>query len=157
MSKTYDKKDIGCNDNDLYWPTSIKDTIRWSPFLAIMKHTWNILKPNKGLIPSLLKVFAMFQLYLIDDRDQLGSIAIRRINCKKEKGLYLRTSTLEEIITKFLLNAILHHVGMSWIIWSNEKLNMKWTKLIIPIGWINVLGITQTSVKVRMEVFLNLL
>ena len=63
----------------------------------------------------------MFQLYLIYDRDQLGYIAIRCINCKKEKGLYLGTSTLEEIITKFLLNAILHHVGMSWIICSNEK------------------------------------
>ena len=51
------KKEIDRHDSDLYWPTSIKDTIQWFPFLTIMEHTENILKPNKGLIPSLLKVF----------------------------------------------------------------------------------------------------
>ena len=28
----------------------------------------------------------------------------------------------DEIITKFLLNAILHHVGISWIISSNKEM-----------------------------------
>ena len=52
------------------------------------------------------------EVRLIDYQDEVEAIYIRCINCKKEMGLYLITSTLEEIITKFLLNAILHHVGM---------------------------------------------
>ena len=77
-----------------------------------MEHTVNILKPNKGLIPSLLKLSAMFELRLIYDRYKLEAVAIRCINCKKETGLYLVTSTLEEMITKFVLNSILYHVGI---------------------------------------------
>ena len=57
----------------------------------------------------------MYELRLIDDGDKVEAVDIRCINCKKEIGLYLITSTLEEMITKFLLNAILHHVGMSFI------------------------------------------
>ena len=59
---------------------------------------------------------------LIEDIDKLEIIAIRCINCKKEIGLYLQNSTFEEMITKFVLNAILHHVGMSWIISSNNEI-----------------------------------
>ena len=38
------------HDSESYWPTSIKDTIDWFTFLAIMEHTENIIKTNKGLI-----------------------------------------------------------------------------------------------------------
>ena len=100
----------------------MKDKIKWFTFLTIMEHTANILTPDKGLISSLLKVFAMFELPLIDDGDKVEAIDIRCINCKKETGLYLGTSTLEEIITKFVLNTLLHHVGISWIICSNEEM-----------------------------------
>ena len=44
-----------------------KDTIQWFPFLTIMEHTANIIKPNRGIIKSLLKSFAMFELCLIGD------------------------------------------------------------------------------------------
>ena len=81
-----------------------------------MEHNADILNPNKGLIPSLLKVFAIFCLRLIDDRDILEAVDIMCIHCNKERGLYLGTSTLQVIINIFLLNAILHHVGMLWII-----------------------------------------
>ena len=84
-----------------------------------MEHIANILNPNKGIIRSLLKVFEMFELRLIDNRDIVEAIDIRCINCKKETGLYLGTSTLEVMINKFVLNAILNHVGMLWIILSN--------------------------------------
>ena len=87
-----------------------------------MEHTANILKQKQGIIPSLLKVFAMFELGLIDYRNKVQAIAIRYINCKKETGLYLKKITLEEMVSKFVLNAILHHVGMSWIICSNEEM-----------------------------------
>ena len=38
------------------------------PILAIIEHTENILNPNKGIITSLLKLFAIFQLRLFDDK-----------------------------------------------------------------------------------------
>ena len=64
----------------------------------------------------------MFELRLSDDRYYLEAIASRCINCKKATGLFLRTSTLEEMITKFVLNAIMHHVGMLSTISSNEEM-----------------------------------
>ena len=64
----------------------------------------------------------MFELRLIYDRDKVDAIDIRCLNCKKETGSYLTTFTLEEMISKFVLNAILRHVGMSWIICSNEEM-----------------------------------
>ena len=124
------------HDGDLYWPTTIKDTIICFPFLIIMEHTANILKPNKGLIPSLLKVFSMFDLRLIDDIDKVEAIAIRCINCKKETGLYVGASKLEEMITKFVLNAILHYVGTSWIIFSNEEILYEMDESNHP-DWLN--------------------
>ena len=53
-----------------------------------MEHTANIINPNKGIIPSLLKLFAMFELRLIGDKYKLDAIYIRCITCKKETGLY---------------------------------------------------------------------
>ena len=68
----------------------------------------------------------MFELRLFHDRDKLEAVAIRCINCKKEIVLYLGTPKLEAVVTFFLFNAILHHVGMSWILCSNQiKRNMK--------------------------------
>ena len=51
-----------------------------------------------------------------------GAIAIRCINCNKETGLNLKDTPIEEIIAKFMLNAIFHHVGISWIICSNKEI-----------------------------------
>ena len=36
MYKPSDKNKIHCVDSDEHWPTSIKKTIQWFPFLAIM-------------------------------------------------------------------------------------------------------------------------
>ena len=58
----------------------------------------------------------MFEFHLIEYRNKLWAIAIRCINCKKDTVLYLIISTFEEIITKFVLNAMLYHVGILWII-----------------------------------------
>ena len=83
MSKPTANKEIYRHDSNLYWPTSIKDTIQWFIFLSIMEHTANIRNPNKGIIPSLLKFFSMFELRLIDNIDKVEAIVIRCINCKK--------------------------------------------------------------------------
>ena len=72
-----------CHDSVKYWPTSIKDTINWFNFLLIMEHTANIMKTKSGMITSLLKLFAMFELRLIEDKDKLDAISLRCINLKK--------------------------------------------------------------------------
>ena len=82
------KKKFNHHDSESYWPTSIKDTINWFTFITIMGHTENLMETNKGLILSLLKVFSMFELLLIGDKDKLDVIAIRCINVK-EKQFYI--------------------------------------------------------------------
>ena len=136
MSKPSEKNKIYRHDSNLYWPNTIKDTIQWYPFLTIMEHTANILKPKQGLLNSLLKVFAMFELRLINARDKLEAIDIMCINCKKATGLLLRTSTFEEMITKFLLNAIFHHVGMLWITSPKDEIKYE-TDKINHQDWLN--------------------
>ena len=84
----------------MHCPTSIKDTIQFFPFLTIIEHTANIIKPNKGIITSLLKVFFMFQLRLFDDKHNeegniADTIAIRCSNSNKETGLYLKDIKIE--------------------------------------------------------------
>ena len=63
----------------------------------------------------------MFQLHIFYDKHNesenvVEAIAIKFINRNKDTGLYLKDTTIEEIITKLVLNKILHHVGMWWII-----------------------------------------
>ena len=72
----------------------------------------------------------MFELRLNYDEEKLDAISIRCINCKKEKGLYVKNTTFDEMITKFVLNEILHHVGMSWIIRSNKEMKYEIDKNI---------------------------
>ena len=71
MSKLSAKKEIDRHDSDLYWPTTKKYIIQWFLFITMMEHTANIIKPNKGLINSLLRAFSMFELRLIDNRDKV--------------------------------------------------------------------------------------
>ena len=71
----------------MYWPNTIKDTIKWFPFISIMEHTANIIQPNTNIITSLLKVFEMFELRLIYDKDKLDSKDKMCANSKKTTGL----------------------------------------------------------------------
>ena len=78
----------------------------------------------------------MFQLCLFDYKDEVKIISVGFINFEKEKGLYLINSSFQEIITKFVLNEILHHVGMSWIICSNEEVKYEIDEINHPY-WLN--------------------
>ena len=64
----------------------------------------------------------MFELHLISDKEKSDVIDIGCINCKIETGLFLINTTFEEMLTKFVLNEILHHTGMSWTNSSNEEM-----------------------------------
>ena len=56
-----------------------------------MEHTAKK-KKEKGLISSLLKVFAMFEIRLSYEDEKLDVVYLKCINCKKETGLYSETS-----------------------------------------------------------------
>ena len=70
-----------------YWPTSIKETIKWFPFLNIMEHTENIME-KYGLMSSLLKVFDVFEIRLSYKKGILDVVYLKCINCKRESGIY---------------------------------------------------------------------
>ena len=90
-----------------------------------MEHTANIMGKNNGLISSVLKVFAIFEIRLSYKELILDIVSLKCINFKIETGLDSKTSfswLFYELITKFVLNSILHNVGMSWIIISNKEM-----------------------------------
>ena len=90
-----------------------------------MEHTVNKMKENNELISSLLNMFSMLEVRLSCGDKELDVVSIKCINCKIETGLDSKnnfTWVYNEIITKFVLNAMLHHVGMSWIISSNQEM-----------------------------------
>ena len=90
-----------------------------------MEHTANNKDNNNVLISSSLKVFAMFEIRLSYKEGILDIVYLKCINCKGKICLDSKTSfswIFDEVITKFVLDVILHHVGMSWIISSNKEM-----------------------------------
>ena len=88
-----------------------------------MEHTANEMKEHNGLISSLLKMFDMFYIRLSYGDKELDVLSINCINCKRETSLDSENNfswVYDEIVTTFVLNAMLHHVGMSWIISSDQ-------------------------------------
>ena len=87
-----------------------------------------------------------------DDQNKVENIAISCSNCGKETMISMNNmnTTYQYIITSFVLNEALQHVGMLWIIETHEKLNNIW-KNIIHIGLQVVYGITHLFVKDYME------
>ena len=83
-----------------------------------MEHTASIIETDISSIPSLLKVFAMFQVCLFYDKHNeednvVEDIAIKCRNCHSSTALYLKNKTVELLSTKFVLNSVLNHVGGS--------------------------------------------
>ena len=73
----------------------------------------------------------MFEICLSYGDKKLDVVSIKFIDCKRETGENSETdfiSVYDEIITKFLLNAILHHDGISWIISSNQAMEYEMDK-----------------------------
>ena len=115
MYKPSEKKKINRVDNHKHWPASIKETIRWFIFLAIFEHTANKMQDDKRLISSLLNMFLMFEIGLSYGDKDLDTVYLKCINCKRETGLDSETNftwVYDKIITKFVLNSMLNHVGM---------------------------------------------
>ena len=73
-------------------------------------------------------MFSTFQLRFWYDTENVEknvvvNIAIRCSNCGKEPSLSMNNmnTNYKDIITKCLLNKILNHVGMSWIVETNQQ------------------------------------
>ena len=60
-------------------------------------------------------------LYHEHNEDFVEAIDIQCRNFHRNTGLYLEDKTVEEIITPFVFNSVLHHVGLSWIFSSNKR------------------------------------
>ena len=78
----------------------------------------------------------MFEIRLSYEDKKLDIVSLICINCKIETGLNSETSfswVFDEVITKFFLNEMLHHVGMSWIISFNQEINYEMDEKIIKI------------------------
>ena len=78
-----------------------------------------------------------------DDQNGVKIIAIRCSTCGKETSLYMNNmnTNYKGIIISFVLNKVLHHVGMSWIIEAHEKLKYDMDKhnpyWITGVPWYN--------------------
>ena len=105
-----------------------------------MVHTENKIQDYKGIISSLLRMFSMFKISLSFGDEYLDTLSLNFINCKIETSLNSETSfdwVYDEILAKSLLNAMLHHVGMSWIIRSNKEMNYEISTESNHIYWLN--------------------
>ena len=81
-----------------------------------MEYTGNIMQDDMHIMSSLLKIFFMFEICLSYGDKDFDTLCVKCINCKKETGLNSETPFTwfyDQVITKFVLNAMLHHVGMS--------------------------------------------
>ena len=78
-----------------------------------MEYTGNFMQDNTHLTSSLLKMFSMFEIRLSCGDDDLYKVCLKCVNCKKGPGLNAETgfkTFYDEVITQFLLNAMLHHL-----------------------------------------------
>ena len=119
-------KKKNCIDDFEHWPASIQSTLQWFPFHAIMEYTVYIMQYVTHLTSSLLKMFSMFEICLSCGDNDLDIVSLKCINCQKETCLNAETGFKEfydEVITQFVLNAMFHRVGMSWIISSKKEMD----------------------------------
>ena len=82
----------------------------------------------------------MFEIRLSYGETDLDVLSLKCINGKKETGLNSETPftwVYDGVITKFLLNAILHHVGISWIISCNQETDYDMTTKRNHLDWFN--------------------
>ena len=98
------------------------------------------MQDDKCLISSKLNMFSMFEIRLSFGDKDLDTVSLKCIHCKRETCLYPEISftwVYDEIITKFVLNAMLHHVGMSWIISSNQEMEYEMNTNSNHLDWPN--------------------
>ena len=101
---------------------SIKTNIEWFPFLDIMEYNGNDMIIDIPLTKSLLKMFSMFGIRMTVGDDHVDEVSLMCINRKIKTHLQLKygKELYDKMITTFVMNSMLHHVGMSWMISSKK-------------------------------------
>ena len=82
----------------------------------------------------------MFKRRLSYGEKELDTASLKCINCKRETGLDRETNVTwvyDKIITKFVVNAMLHHVGMSWIVSPNQEMEYEMNTKNDNLDWLN--------------------
>ena len=105
-----------------------------------MEHTGNIIQDYTHLISSLLRMFSIFEIRLSCGEKDLDTLSLKCISCKRETGLDPETNFTwvhDKITTKFVLNAMLHHVVMSWIISYNQEMEYEMNTKNNHLDWSN--------------------
>ena len=100
-------------------------------FFDIVDFTADKIENDGNILPSLLKLFSMFNIkYWWNTRGDylkqtVVKVAIRCSNRGKETiiDVDILNTTYQYIITTLLLNKMLHHIGMLYIIENCEQLN----------------------------------
>ena len=112
-----------------YWTKITKKVINWFHFINIMKYTTYRIENDITLLPSMLKMCSIFQIpYKYDnerdDENDVKIITTRCSNCGKQTGLSMdnMNTKYKDIVTVFGLNTLLHHVDMSRIVETHERL-----------------------------------
>ena len=90
-----------------------------------MEYTVNDIKNNTPLTSSLLKMFSVFEICLSVGDVNVDEVSLKCINCKRSTGLKTKSSKefYDKMITPFVMNSMLHHVGMSWMISPKKEMN----------------------------------
>ena len=94
-----------------------------------MDYTTGKIENEITLLPSFLKMFSMYNMCFWydnehDDQNNVKIVAILCINAVKKTGLCMKSMNYnyKYIMTSFVLNKVLQHVGMSWKIETHEQL-----------------------------------
>ena len=87
-----------------------------------MEYTGKDMISDISLTTSLLKMFSMFSVKITVRDDAVNKVSLMCINCKRKIGLEPKSGKefYDKMITPFLMNSMLHHVGMSWMISSKK-------------------------------------
>ena len=80
-----------------------------------MEYTGNDIKKDTPLTSSLLKMFSMFEICLSCGDVNVDEVSLMCINCKRKTRLQPKYGKefYDKMMTPFVMNSMLHHVGMS--------------------------------------------
>ena len=83
-------------------------------------------------------MFSIFEIPLSVGDVNLYEVSLKFNNCKRTTGLKTKSGFKEfydKIITTFVMNSMLHHFGMSWMISSKEEMDYDNFTNSNNLGW----------------------
>ena len=79
----------------------------------------------------------MFEISLTVGDVNVDEVSLMCINCKRSTGLKTKSGKelYDKMITPFVMNSMLHHVGMSWMISSKKEMDYDNFTNSKNLGW----------------------